>query len=401
MRTTSTTGYDPFDPAVQADPYPYYAAMRRDDPVHFVASLNAYVVSRHADVREVLRDGATFSNQAMAELVSRAVDFGEEATQPAPVSIIGADGTEHARLRMIVNRGFTPRRVALLEDEMRAMASPYLDRLVEQGAGDLQTDLAVPFPTVVIATMLGVDPGLRDEFRRWAEHMILAVFEPDAADHADEIGQSGEQMDEWLESVIAERAGRDGDDLISMLLRAELDGGALTHDELQLFVFTLLIAGSITTAYLIGNAAQTLATTPRLAARIRADRSLIPSLVEESLRHDPPAQMMFRTATRSVELAGSTVPEGATIAALLGSANRDDTVFVDPDAFHIGRDNRDNLAFGHGAHYCLGAALARLEARVALEELLARASHFELAGDVDRVSSLVFRGPTNLPMRFR
>ncbi|HEX4980081.1 MAG TPA: cytochrome P450 [Ilumatobacteraceae bacterium] len=402
MTTTTPAGYDPLDPAVQADPYPYYVVLRRDDPVQFVSSLGAYVVSRHADVRQVLHDGATFSNEAMAQLVSRAVDFGEEVVaQPAPVSIIGADGEQHARLRMIVNRGFTPRRVALLEREMRAMARPYLDRLVERGAGDLQADFAVPFPTVVIATMLGVDPELRDEFRRWAEHMILAVFEPDAADRADEIGQSGEQMDEWLDSVIAERAGRDGDDLISMLLRAELEGGALSHEELRVFVFTLLVAGSITTAYLIGNAANTLARTPQLAARARADRALIPPLVEESLRHDAPAQMMFRTATRNVELAGSVVPKGATVVALLGSANRDHTVFVDPDAFRIERDNRDNLAFGHGAHYCLGAALARLEARVALEQLLAHASHFEPAGEGDRVSSLVFRGPTHLPMWFR
>ena len=401
MTTTTSMGYDPLDPAVQADPYPYYAALRRDDPVRFVPSIGAYVVSRHADVRHVLHDSVAYSNRAMAELVSRPAGFAGNTTQPPPISIIGTDGEQHARLRKIVNRGFTPRRVALLEREMRAMASPYLDRLVDHGAGDLQADFAVPFPTVVIATMLGVDPELRDEFRRWAEDMVFAVFEPNAGDRAAEIGRSGEQMGAWLDSVIAARAGRGGDDLISVLLRAELDGGALTHEELRAFVFTLLVAGSITTAYLIGNAAVTLATTPQLAGRARADRSLIPSLVDESLRHDPPTQMMFRTATRSVELAGSIVPKGATIAALLGSANRDDTVFVDPDTFDIGRASRDNLAFGVGAHYCLGAALARLEARVALEELLAHAAHFELAGEVERVCSLVFRGPTHLPMWFR
>src|SRR5262249_24746785 len=163
------------------------------------------------------------------------------------------DGEEHARLRRIVNRGFTPRRIAALEREMHAIAGQYADRLREQGTGDLQAGLAVPFPIVVIATMLGVDPALRDEFRRWSEHMVLAVFEPDAGERADEIARSNRQMGDWLDAVIVERDRRAGDDLISVLLRAELDGGALTHEELRVFVFTLLVAGSITTAYLIGN----------------------------------------------------------------------------------------------------------------------------------------------------
>jgi cytochrome P450 len=174
-------------------------------------------------------------------------------------SIIGKDGDEHTRLRKIVNRGFTPRRVAELETDVRNLARGYVDELLERGEVDLQTDFAVPFPTVVIALMLGVDPSLREEFRRWSEHMMIAVFEPDTAQLTHEITRSAEQMGDWLDGVIADRERRDADDLISVLLRAELDGGALTHEELRVFVFTLLVAGSITTAYLIGNLVHTLA----------------------------------------------------------------------------------------------------------------------------------------------
>jgi cytochrome P450 len=398
MTTVTSKSYDPLDPAVQADPYPFYAELRRDAPVQFVESLDAFVVSRHADVRKVLDDHETFSNQAMAALVERA-NHPDADDEVFVGSIIGKDGDEHARLRKIVNRGFTPRRVARLEADMRPIAGRYIERLAANGSGDLQAELSVPLPTVVIAMMLGVDPSRREEFRRWSEHMVLAVFEPDAGQHADDIVRNAEQMGDWLDEVIAQRDRHDADDLISVLLRAELDGGALTHEEVRVFVFTLLVAGSITTAYLIGNAVDTLSTTPHLLAHAYRDRSLVPALVAESLRHDAPTQMVFRTATREAEVAGVRIPARATVVALLGSANRDEAVFTDPDAFVAERDNHESLAFGHGAHYCLGAALARLEARVAIEELLARTSTIEPAGQVHRIGSLVFNGPTHLPLR--
>jgi cytochrome P450 len=388
------------DPTVQADPYLHYAELRRTAPVHFVPSLDAYAVSRYADVRTVLHDNDTYSNEAMAALVARPADYADhDRVEPFTSSIIGMDGEEHARLRRIVNRGFTPKRISQLESEVRVIARNHLDALADRGTGDLQAGFAVPIPTVVIAMLLGVDPDLREEFRRWSEHMVLAVFEPDAAERGEDIGRSGEQMGDWLDSVIVLRDGRDGDDLISVLLRAELDGGALTHDELRVFVFTLLVAGSITTAYLIGNAVHTLVTMPEIQALVRREPTLVPSLVDESLRHDTPTQMMFRTVTRSTDIAGATLAPGATVLALIASANRDPAVFTDPDAFVVGRENHDSLAFGHGAHFCLGAALAKLEARVALEEILARSSALELAGDPEWVNSLVFHGPTRLPIR--
>jgi len=230
---------------------------------------------------------------------------------------------------------------------------------------------------------------------------VRGVFEPlTELDQAD-IAQSGEEMGAWLDGVIDARAARTGDDLISVLLRAEEDGGALTHDELTVFVFTLMIAGSITTAYLIGTAADMLAHDAELLGAVRGDPSRLGALVEETLRYDAPVQIMFRTATRDVEIAGTTIPRGATVAALLGSANRDDRMFTDPDRFDLSRESPDHLSFGHGAHFCLGAALARLEARVVLEELLAGAPELAPAGAAEHVSSMVFRGPTRLPLRYR
>lgn len=401
--TPSTLEYDPFAPAVQADPYPFYARLRRDAPVQYLPRIDAYAVSRHADVRRILHDNRRFSSAAMAELVSRPVTIGSDAgvfdgSTEQSISIIGLDGEDHTRLRKIVNRGFTPARIARLESRVRVLARTFVARLVGSRPVDLQAAYAVPLPVVVIAELLGVDGERRAEFRRWSEDMVHAVFEPTSPEQQARIAASGEEMGAWLEGVIAQHDGTGGDDLVSVLLRAELEGGALTHSELEVFVFTLLVAGSITTAYLIGNAAMSLTEDPALADRARRDPSLVGAIVEESLRHDSPVQMMFRTATTDTEVAGSIIPGGSTVIALLGSANRDEAIFVDPDRFDTRRPSGDHLAFGHGVHHCLGAALARLEARVALEELLAATTHLEAAGPLERANSVVFYGPARLPM---
>jgi cytochrome P450 len=405
MTNVTLTDYNPLAPAVNADPYPYYAELRRHSPVRHVTDLDLWVVSRHADVRRVMHDHTGFSSEAMAAAVARPAEYAIEAAdepdedEPPPVSIVGTDGETHSRLRHIVNRGFTPRRIAELEPAIRRIARELLDDFAASGGGDLQHDVAVPFPTVVIAELLGVDPDRRQDFRRWSEHMVFGVFEQADQQQQREIAASAEEMMDWLDGVIAERTGHSGSDLLSVLLSAELEGGALSHDELKTFAVTLLVAGSITTAYLIGNGILALLEDPAALDTVRADGSLIPLLTEETLRYDAPTQMMFRTATDDIEIAGTTVPRGATVAPLLGSANRDETVFADPDRFDVGRRNLEHLTFGHGVHFCLGAALARIESRIAFEELFRCARGFELTGDVERVSSIVFRGPTRLPVR--
>jgi cytochrome P450 len=405
---TSTVGldqyrYDPLAPDVQADPYPYYSMLRRDAPVSYLPELDLWAVARYEDVRRVMRDNVAFSSEAMADAVSQPEEFARRAgladgDRDANISIVGTDGPTHARLRQIVNRGFTPRRIGSLEPELRAMACRYVDAFVDAGGGDVQAAVAVPFPIVVIAALLGVDGARRDDFRRWAESMVIAVFERPDDDQQLEIVQHANEMMEWLDEVIATRDDRDGEDLISVLLRAERDGGALTHDELRAFVVTLLVAGSITTAYLIGNAVIALAHRPHVVADVHGDLTLVPPLVEETLRFDAPTQLMLRTATTDVDIAGTTIPKGATVAPLQGSANRDESMFPLPDVFAPRRLAIEHLAFGHGVHYCLGAALARMEARVVLEQLLARVRSIEPTGRVERVNSLVFRGPKVLPV---
>ena len=408
MSTILASDYEPLATAVQADPYPYYAALRREAPVCFVDSLQAYAVSAHADVRRVMHDNVLFSSQAMAMLVSRPTQYMAgvdgitlEELEALPVSIVGCDGATHTRLRLIVNRGFTPKRIGRIEDRVREIARGFVSALVSNESGDLQAGLCIPLPTIAIAELLGVAPEQRDDFRRWSQYLVRAVFEPlDAAEQA-EVTQGTVDMEAWLEGVIAARAGAGGDDLVSVLLQAEAEGGALTPDELRVFVITLLVAGSITTAYLIGTAARRLSVDPALLAWVRSDLGRAGAVVEESLRYDAPVQIMFRTATEDTEVAGTIIPAGATVAALLGAANRDERVFPEPDLFDPRRDPTEHLAFGHGVHFCLGAALARLEARVALEELLAGSDLLEPAGTPDYVSSLVFRGPTRLPLRYR
>jgi cytochrome P450 len=397
--------YDPVLTATQADPYPSYARLRENAPVYYVASIDAYAVSRHADVRRVMHDAETFSSSAMAALVDRPVEYSNDPNDPNSTthatSIIGTDGAQHNRLRLIVNRGFTPRRIAQLEDEIRHIAQSMVAELLASGSGDLQAGLAVPLPMIVIAEMLGVPAARRDDFRRWSEDMVRAVFEPPDVVDRGAVARSSTQMTDWIESVVAARAAQPGDDLISVLLRAEAEGGALSREELLVFVFTLLIAGSITSAYLIGSATEQLVADPDLDTAVRSGEVPVPALVEETLRFEAPTQMMFRTATRDVEVAGSVIPQGATIAALLGSANRDTSVFDDPEHFDARRETREHLTFGHGGHFCLGAALARIEARITLEELLAQTRGLEPAGPSEHVASMVFRGPVTLPLRYQ
>jgi cytochrome P450 len=397
----SAVSYHPLSPAVLADPYPTYAELRADAPVSRVEDLDLWVVSRHADVRRVLHDARTFSSAAMAAAVARPMEYGDEPhTLEDPVSIIGTDGPTHARLRGLLNRGFTPRRIGALEPRIREIARGLLDDMVAAGpVVELQCAYAIPLPVIVIAELLGVGTDRRADFRRWSEAMVLGVFEqPDAAEQQD-VARCGREMGEWLDGVIADRIAHPGPDLISALLAAEHEGSALSHDELVVFVFTLLVAGSSTTTYLIGNGVLALFDAPECREAVGTDPAVIPGLVEEVLRWDAPTQLMLRTALSDVEIAGTTIPAGATVAALLGSANRDEAVFAEPDRLDPRRDTRDHLAFGHGAHYCLGAALARLEARVAFEELLGRAAALEPTGAARRVESLVFRGPVSLPVR--
>jgi cytochrome P450 len=403
----TTPLYEPLDPVILADPYPAYAELRREAPVYRVPSHGFLAVSRYRDVMSVLRDPELFSSAAMAAAVERPAQYVPEEQRDEPwdlddgMSLIGTDGARHARLRGVVNRGFTPGRIAALQPRIESLVASLLAPVLERGRCDFVSDVATPLPVLVIAEMLGIDPGLRDDFRRWSEPAMVGVFETPGPEQAREVGASIVEMNAYFDEVIEERRRRPGDDLLSVLVRAEVEQGVLTAREAQTFAYTLLVAGSVTTTYLLSNALLALLRHPAELEKLWGEPALVPSLVEEALRYDPPVHVLFRTATRDTEIAGVTVPRDSVVVPLFASANRDESVFPEPDRFDLTRHPKDHLAFGYGSHYCLGAALARLEAKMVFEALVSSLRELELEEErVDWLPSLVFRGPRSLRVAF-
>lgn len=403
--------YEPLDPQFLADPYPTYALLREHAPVCRAPALGFWVVSRYRDALEVLRRPDLFSSAAMAAAVTRPREFAPSREEDAydaawdageGVSIVGTDGARHVRLRGVVNRGFTPGRIAALAPRVQRIVDALAAPLLGAGACEFVRDFAIPLPVTVIAEMLGIDPERRADFKCWSDAAVQGVFEPLDEAQQKHVGEQLAAMGDYFDLVIEERRRRPGDDLVSVLIRAEAEHGALTPLELRVFVFTLLVAGVVTTTHLLANAMRALVAHPAELAKVKAAPALVPSLVEETLRYDAPVQMLLRTATEEAVLSDVTLPRDATVGVLFGSANRDGTVFPEPDRFDVARAPRDHLAFGHGVHYCLGAALARLEGRIAFDALLPRMSELEVVGEpAPNLRSLVFRGPVRLPLRFR
>ncbi len=405
--TAAELRYDPFDPAVREDPYPYYARLRREAPAFRVESRGLFAVSRYADVVHVLRRHDLFSSAAMAAALREPVRYvpEEERERPfdtAALGVIGAEPPEHTRLRAVLNRGFTPRRIAALEARIRAIAKDLTRALALRGECDFVADFAVPLPVAVIAELLGVPTDRLLDFKRWSDAAVHAAFDaPAGADEAHEVGRALREMSDYFGPVLAERRACPRPDLISALVRAEAVEGTLSNSEARIFLFTLLVAGNVTTTQLLANALLALLRHPDQLARLRRDPERVPAMVEEALRYDAPVQLLLRTATRDVEIGGTRIPAGAPVLPLFASANRDPEVFPDPDHFDIERNPRDHVAFGHGIHYCLGAHLARLEARVSFEVLLEDLPPLELREERIRwIRPLILRGPERLRVGF-
>jgi len=388
--------YNPLDPAVRANPYPSFAHLRENSPVALVEPFGFWAVSRYDDVINVLRSPALFSSATMVTSL-----LGELQAFPDAAVLIASDPPVHTRLRSLVNRAFTPRAAADLEPRVRVLVDDLVAGFADRGSCDVVAELAMPLPVIVIAELLGVDPARRVEFKRWSDDIVGAVAGMMDGTQQERIRGSIAAFMEYFQEVMDERRAHPRADLISALVQAEEQGQVLSTREVLAFTFLLLIAGNETTTNLIGNAVLALLAHPAELARVQADPSLIPGLVEETLRYDAPVQSLFRRATRDVVLGGVTIPEGATVLPLYGSANRDHRRFPDPDRFDITRDTHGHLGFGQGIHFCVGAPLARLEARVALEALLRTCGSLAPGeGHVERVESILLRGPKTLPLRF-
>ncbi|MFH8930793.1 cytochrome P450 [Streptomyces pristinaespiralis] len=348
--------------------------MRHHDPVH-EDEYGAFHVFRHADVLTVASDPGVYSSQ-----LSR-LRPGSQALSEQILSVI--DPPMHRTLRRLVSQAFTPRTVADLEPRVTELAGQLLDA-VDGDTFDLVADFAYPLPVIVIAELLGVPPADRTLFRSWSDRMLqMQVADPadmQFGDDADEdyqrlVKEPMRAMHAYLHDHVTDRRARPANDLISALVAARVEGERLTDEQIVEFGALLLMAGHVSTSMLLGNTVLCLKDHPRAEAAARADRSLIPALIEEVLRLRPPITVMARVTTKDTVLAGTTIPAGRMVVPSLLSANHDEQVFTDPDHLDLAREGRQ-IAFGHGIHYCLGAPLARLEGRIALEALFDRFPDF-------------------------
>jgi cytochrome P450 len=397
--------FHPIDPAVRRDPYALYARGRREHGAFAHEGLPIPLVSifRYADVQAVLRDHEGFSNDFTR---GRALPPEIEALgRQAPPSMLGTDPPVHTRLRSLVNKAFTPRIVRKLEPRLREVAHALLDAALEKREVDLVQALTYPLPVTAIAEIIGVPAEDRERFKVWSDEAVASLgagfFAPPSVEQIQRQLALREEMNRYFVPLAEARRREPQDDLLTGLVQAEHEGSKLDHDEMLAMLVLLLVAGNETTTTLIGNAVLALLEHPGELKRLRDDPRLLPTAIDEVLRFSSPVQFDPRRTTRRAEIAGVPIAENTMVLCWLGSANRDERVFERPDVFDVGRERNPHLAFGFGTHHCLGHNLARLEASVALEVLLARTAHFERtdAEPLPLHPSPVFKAVTKLPLR--
>ena len=390
---------DPYNYAFQADPYPTYARLRSEAPLYHNEEQDFWAISRHADIVAAVRDDTRFSN-AMGVSIDRSA-WGPHAHRT--MSFLALDGKQQQRLRSLVSRGFTPRRVRELTPQIQDLTDKYLTEVLRDGEEhDWIGDIAGKIPMDVISEMMGVPESDRVEVRRLADLVIHR--EEGVRDVPQAAMDSSLQLVGYYADMLTERRTQPREDLTSALLAVEVDGDRLTDEEIIGFLFLMVVAGNETTTKLLGNALFHLGQDPAQKAEVLADpedTDLVAPWIEETLRHDTSSQMVARHLLEDVTIDGVTAPAGSKLVLVLGSGNRDEDVFTDPAAYDLHR-SRDELAqlvsFGGGRHFCLGANLARLEARVVLEEFVRRVSDFEVDEErAKRVNSVSVRGFAALP----
>ena len=379
------------------DPYPTYRWLRQHAPVYWDAASRLWVLSRYDDIVQVSKASDTFS-----------VSEGVLPDSDTIVSIICMDEPRHTRLRKLVNRGFTPRMVGMLEPRIRALTAEILEAVAPHGTCDLVRDVAVPLPLYIIAEMLGIRREDLDRFHDWSDRLIgVAGNYHDPVKLNDSVSAYTE-YGEYLKGVFEDRRHAPREDLVSILVAAQQDGmlaedeEAMENDEIVMFMTLLLVAGNETTRNAIAGGMLALMGHPEQAAMLRRDPRLIDRAVEEILRYVTPIVCFRRTARRDTTVRGQRIAAGERVLMLYQSANRDEAVFTDPDGFDVTRDPNPHLAFGIGAHFCLGANLARLELRIMVEELVARFPDMRVAPGAtpERMASTLVRGIRHLPVVF-
>jgi cytochrome P450 len=384
-QTSQDFYFNPWDENFRANPYPHYRPLLAGPPRIMDMGFKFALAARYADVRAILTDHATFSSVQPAGMGfdEQTKLFGEAAT------MLGSDPPTQTRLRRLVSRDFTPRRIRELEPRIREIAKNLIDAAARKGEFDVMADLANPLPVMVISDLLGVPPEDYRQFKTWSDKIIEADNTLPGMPIPDEIKTAFTELRSYFVREIDRRRKSPGPDLVSALVAAHDEAEALTADELLQFLVLLLLAGNETTTNLIGNGMLALGRNPASMAALRSKPELMRGAIEEMLRYDGPVQSTFRTATKDTSVGGTPIAAGTGAFVILAAANRDPAQFKDPETFDITRNPNEHMAFGDGIHFCIGAPLARLEGAIAIETALARFPHLRLKNPD---ASLTYKG---------
>jgi len=379
-------------PDFRRNPFPTYDVARAIAPVVRDPDSGPWLLFDYASVRQALTDSECFSSSMTA------------AGRSNPDWMIFLDPPRHGKLRGLISKAFTPKAIAELEPRIRALSSQLLDAVANERCMDLVSDYATPLPMMVVAEMIGIPAADWSLFHAWSDGILRlsqTVVVADAGAVAAYMAVKAE-MGPYLDAIVADRRDRPKDDLLTRLVQAEVDGERLTEQEIAGFIELLIVAGQETTSNLISNAMICFAEYPEQRARLAAAPGLLNAAIEEVLRYRSPVQWLFRATLRDVTLRGQTIPAGSLVIPIIGAANRDPEVFAEPNRFDIQRAPNPHIAFGHGGHFCIGAPLARLEARIALADLFERLFKWELAGTEpwEPRAALHVHGPVSIAVRF-
>lgn len=395
--------YRLYDPAVLADPYPLYARLRTEDPVHWDPFLHAWVVTRYADVVTVLQSYSAKCAPAPQRLESMGLSALDRIGQIMVLQHLFMDPPDHTRLRAVCSQAFTPHRVERLRTRIRQIVESLLEPHLPLGRIELMADLANPLPAIVSAEILGLPPSDHEQLKTWSADFaeVLGNFQhnPDRAPRM--LRSLDEATSYFREAIRRERNRPTGDSMISVLAGAEIDGRRLTDDVIIANCILLMVGAQETTPNLIGNGMLTLLRNRSEFERLQSKLSLLPSAIEEMLRFEAPSQHTTRVPQQDVSLGDKKISKGQSVITVMGAANRDPERFPGPDRFDITRNDNKHLAFGAGPHYCFGAPLGRMEASIAFNTLMERISEFSLASTrhIWR-DNLGLRGLTELPLLF-
>jgi cytochrome P450 len=398
--------FNPFVPSYKISPYLQYARLRAAEPVHRSIAMQAWILTRYDDCIAVLRDPDSFSSDGL----NASGQFGDAIRKQRATSALGevqtlltVDPPAHTRLRGVINRAFTPRRVKLLRPGIEAIAQELFDAVPQSGDFELMTGFAQPFPVIVIAELLGIPATDRERFKQWSNKIAATTDLLNVETAIMEAREATLGLIDYFNDFIHARRLKPRDDLISALVAAQSTEEQLTHEEILAFSILLLVAGNETTTNLIGNGALALFDNPEAFESLRSHPDTIanclPAAIEEMLRYDSPVQSVVRIARRDTTLGTQQIVQGDLLMLMLGAANRDPDQFHDPDRFNVAREVNRHLSFGLGPHFCLGAPLARLEAEVAFTLLLQRFPNIARgSGDMERGGTFLLRGLTKLPL---